>query len=236
MLVLPLTREELLDLLPKGRRIAEIGVARGEFSTELLARCEPAELSLVDHWLAEPGATVEYGDQAEQDRRHVAVTANFTAEIGAERVRILRQSSAEASATFTDGTLDVVYIDADHSYDGVRGDLETYMPKLAPGGLLMGHDFARHKTFDFRVIEAVEDFARDTGAKVVAMTARDAFPSFVMTNEVVGDCRDLISRLLAEVPGIVDVADYPSRLSYASVHVLDNADGVNLVPRFQTRQ
>jgi len=35
-----------------------------------------------------------------------------------------------------------VLIDADHSYDGVRDDFEAWSPMVAPGGLVVFHDYA----------------------------------------------------------------------------------------------
>lgn len=39
-----------------------------------------------------------------------------------------------------DGSLDIVFIDADHSYESVKKDIIKYTPKLKPTGLLTGHD------------------------------------------------------------------------------------------------
>ena len=36
--------------------------------------------------------------------------------------------------------VDLVFIDADHSYNGCRGDIIAYSPKVKPGGILSGHD------------------------------------------------------------------------------------------------
>jgi predicted O-methyltransferase YrrM len=51
------------------------------------------------------------------------------------------RGSIEASNEFKDESLDVVFIDADHSYAAVKADLEAWYPKLKPGGLMAGHDF-----------------------------------------------------------------------------------------------
>jgi predicted O-methyltransferase YrrM len=38
------------------------------------------------------------------------------------------------------GTVDLLFIDGDHSYDGVRADFEDYAPLVRPGGLIAFHD------------------------------------------------------------------------------------------------
>ena len=39
-----------------------------------------------------------------------------------------------------DNTVDIVFIDGDHSYEGVKKDIHAYRPKLKSTGLLTGHD------------------------------------------------------------------------------------------------
>jgi hypothetical protein len=43
-------REALLEQLPKGGNIAELGVDQGDFSQKILETCRPAHLHLVDVW------------------------------------------------------------------------------------------------------------------------------------------------------------------------------------------
>ncbi len=57
---------------------------------------------------------------------------------------ILRMTS-ESAANFINSELDFVFIDGDHHYEAVLLDLEKWVPKLKPGGLLMGHDWCRKK-------------------------------------------------------------------------------------------
>jgi hypothetical protein len=59
-------------------------------------------------------------------------------------VDIIRKNSVEAAATFDDGSLDIVFIDGDHSTDAVISDIAAWKPKVKKGGLLTGHDHSFH--------------------------------------------------------------------------------------------
>jgi predicted O-methyltransferase YrrM len=52
----------------------------------------------------------------------------------------IQSLSERAADTFADGSLDLVFIDANHSYSFVKKDIEKYTPKLKADGLLTGHD------------------------------------------------------------------------------------------------
>jgi len=52
--------------------------------------------------------------------------------------------SASPLKQIGDQTLDVLIVDADHRYESVRADLTAWLPKLRPGGLILGHDYTDH--------------------------------------------------------------------------------------------
>ena len=41
-------------------------------------------------------------------------------------------------------SLDVLFIDGDHSYEGVKSDFLMYAPLVRPGGIVAFHDIAEH--------------------------------------------------------------------------------------------
>ena len=49
--------------------------------------------------------------------------------------------STHGSTKFADSSLDFVYIDGDHTYNGVLADILAWRPKIKPDGVMGGDDF-----------------------------------------------------------------------------------------------
>jgi predicted O-methyltransferase YrrM len=73
----------------------------------------------------------------------------------AKRVRVLHMDTLAAAAHVPDGSLDFVFIDADHSYEAVAADIDAWRSKVKPGGILSGHDYG-HRRFP-GVAQAVDE-------------------------------------------------------------------------------
>lgn len=65
----------------------------------------------------------------------------------------------------SDGSLDCIFIDGDHSYDAVLADLEFWWPKVRKGGQLLGDDYWMGD-----VARAVHEFANKQGLTVDFLT------------------------------------------------------------------
>ena len=73
--------------------------------------------------------------------------------------------SADAAKTVPDDSLDFVYLDARHDFNGVFEDLSVWWPKLKMGGILAGHDYCdgERPEGDFFVQTAVNWGGTDHG-------------------------------------------------------------------------
>jgi len=118
----------------------EVGVLEG-FNSKLA-------LSFIDfekYYLVDPYKEYEHKDlgqldkinQKEWDNIYNKVIERFSNE---KNVEIKRKTSIEASKDFKDESVDFVYLDGDHSREGVLLDLRSWFPKVKKGGYIAGHD------------------------------------------------------------------------------------------------
>jgi predicted O-methyltransferase YrrM len=72
-------------------------------------------------------------------------------------------TSEEAAKQFPDESIDFVFIDGDHSYEGCAKDIDLWYPKLKEGGLLSGHDYRDGRNYGVK--QAVHEFAAREGTQ-----------------------------------------------------------------------
>lgn len=69
--------------------------------------------------------------------------ANMAEEIASGKLRVMPMKSFEAAPILqAEGAkFDLVFIDGDHSYEGVSRDIEMFLPLVNKGGVIGGHDY-----------------------------------------------------------------------------------------------
>lgn len=120
---------DFLTTRMKCERMVEVGSFAGE-SAEVFAKAF-GEVHCVDTWKED---ATEFSPKV--------VEESFDERMRASEGRMFKwkMTSREASALWPDESMDMVYIDADHSYESVKEDIGLWWPKVRKGGFLGGHD------------------------------------------------------------------------------------------------
>lgn len=122
---------------------AEIGVADGYNAAAVLARVPHAKTTLVDKWGV---ATTRYrnsGDLAAKlGEKQWQIAYNRAISLTKKNSpTVLRLGSVEAASRVEDESLDLVYIDGEHTREAVQEDIAAWLPKVRCGGWIGGHDY-----------------------------------------------------------------------------------------------
>ncbi len=100
-------------------------------------------LYAVDTWEGADDITGRMAGEMQQDG--FPLYERFVANVAAcgltRYVRPVRCDSVAAADRFADGSVDFVFIDADHSCEAVYADIAAWWPKVKPGGVIAGHDY-----------------------------------------------------------------------------------------------
>jgi lipopolysaccharide biosynthesis glycosyltransferase len=144
-------------------KILEIGVFKGEFLHYLEKNCNWGSIDAVDLF---EGTTCS-GDADGNNLVYYDVGKSYLELLEKYKempnIKIYKSNSIHFLQNQDDNTYDIIYIDGDHSYNGVKQDLMNAFRKIKKGGYIMGHDYemnmkkAKNK-YDFGVKQAVDEF------------------------------------------------------------------------------
>ena len=126
-------------------KIAEIGIEHGRL-LRIIFRSSCKNI-IKEYWAIDPwkplglkyGRTIGYRTRRDWFNIYLRVSEYM---VWFKQLRVLRMNSLDAAEKiFPDEYFDLVYIDADHSFDAVSDDIKAWWPKVRINGYLAGHDY-----------------------------------------------------------------------------------------------
>lgn len=105
--------------------------------------------------MLQAGALHVYCVDPWRDLDHVYAAFRANTSRVSRLVTVQRCRSVDAANWWRLEPLDLVFIDADHSYAECLLDIKSWTPHVRPGGIICGHDIT---------LGGVEDAVRQTGA------------------------------------------------------------------------
>lgn len=125
----------LVDAL-RPRRIVELGTSSGVSYCAFCQAVRELKLGARCYAIADRQVDEQRGtdtDEQIKDLRehHDPLYEGFST--------LIESTFDEALAHFEDGTIDLLHMDADHAYDAVRADFESWLPKMSTSGVMLFH-------------------------------------------------------------------------------------------------
>ena len=139
-------RLDIMRRLPQGGVFAEVGTLFGDFIVDVIDIQKPSEVHLFDQ---------SFAPLRDENRRRLDSYGRASYHTG-DLSRLL--------AEFPDATFDIVYIDADHSFDGIWKDLVQGLRVLKRDGRLVCNDYTtwdQIQCIPYGVYSAVNQFANE---------------------------------------------------------------------------
>lgn len=135
--------EELLWLYEQSRKypcVVELGSWKGRSSSALVQAKEDEGVGMVwcvDTW---KGSSSEL-DSTHQEATEKDIYKEWQENLaGSQRVQAMRMTTLDAAEALQ-FKVDMVFVDAEHTYESVSDDLAAWEPKVKKGGLMCGHDW-----------------------------------------------------------------------------------------------
>ncbi len=137
---------ELARRLGRVRHVVEIGSFKGRSSSRMAVNlinlgqhtqfdCIDTWLGSIEHQAGQPWADPDViaGKLFDRFRENMAPVSGY--------YRAVCLDSVSAAELYDPGSLDLVFIDADHGYDSVYEDIRAWRSKIRSGGVIAGHDW-----------------------------------------------------------------------------------------------
>ena len=170
------TRKEMIkyysDKIDKPK-ILELGIFKGEFLDYIVENLDYSKVEGVDLFYGNQGSGDQDGNNFEYvdlEKQYVLLNNKY---LDNENVNVYKSYTTTHLSNKPNNFYDIIYIDADHSYEGVKKDILLAHQKIKPGGYIMGHDYEMNmdkakNPYYFGVRQAVCEYCENYNQEIIA--------------------------------------------------------------------
>ena len=136
------SRESILYKVKKDGVLVEVGTQTGEYAKRILDICKPKKLHIID-------INYEFFD-----------FEYFNPYVESGVVEIHEGDSSTLLSKFDNKYFDMIYVDGDHSYNGVIKDLDQSVKKIKDDGMIICNDYTIFSPFEnvkYGIVKAVNE-------------------------------------------------------------------------------
>jgi hypothetical protein len=157
------SRNSVLQQFPPGGTVVEVGVAYGGFTEILLDELKPDRFIAIDTFAISHGDE-PWGQTTLKDNNisHFNYYCQrFQEQIASGKMETRQGLSWEMLAQLPDQSVDYMYVDADHSYESVKKDINALKNKMKSGGIIQFNDYSffdQNALLPYGVPRAVNEF------------------------------------------------------------------------------
>ena len=134
------------EYLQNNSTFVEIGVWKGRsvcfLGEQLKLKNKTSKIFAVDTYKGSLNEEAHQKEVSKLGGSTLPLFLSYISDLGlSEIISPIEKNSTEASLIFDDESIDAIFIDGDHSYEGVLSDLNNWFPKMKKISVMSGHDF-----------------------------------------------------------------------------------------------
>lgn len=166
----------LRDRLPPNPVVCEVGVALGDFSQFLLDALQPREFIAIDLFQLHEVETL-WGKPTLEIFRGKTHAEFYRKRFHSSNMRIIEGDSVEGLRSLANESVDLIYLDGDHRYPGIKADTAEAATKVTGDGLLVFNDYIMYDHIqkgDYGVVATVNELVNETDWRIVSFALQHA--------------------------------------------------------------
>lgn len=167
------SREGILDFLPDNITFCEVGVALGDFTALVLSKCRVKKFIAIDLFHLHYAPNMWGGRVARElaGRNHLDFyKAKFNDWVRNGTLEAMAGDSAKMLAKLAPESVDVFYIDANHSYENVCAELAEIKKIMKPDTIIIFNDYIMQDwicNVPYGVVQAANEFMIDNDMEMI---------------------------------------------------------------------